>query len=197
MRGLTVGGFPRWQGCGSVSSSLSRGQRERPRGNHPTKFQGCHSPCTGHCPPEPPTCRQPPPHPRAVPPATCGVDTPQHAWLRDRVPWCPRPQPRSGSHLAVSYAATFFFFFPPVKKPSYFGPVEKFLFPAGFRGFLFFFFLFSAFLSFRGKMNRFSLLGSRFLLQLGPAAQRGGRGPGMLLPHCWLFGASIKQRGQR
>lgn len=130
-------------------------------------------------------------------------DTPQHAWLRPHIPQCPRPLRRPGfaaghtSPFPMWQLYFFYYFFSQQKTPLILGWLKGFFFQQAFRCF-FFFFLFSAFLSCRGKMKQFSLLGSCFLLQLGPAPQRGGRerGPEMLLPHCRVFGASSKQGGQ-
>lgn len=161
-----------------TASALSIVPQSHPRVGSPLPTPGAvfPPPMVGHTA----TCVAPSPHPPVSP-------SPAPAWLR------------SGSHLAISYVATLFFlfFFSQQKTPLILGWLKGFFFQQAFRCF-FFFFLFSAFLSCRGKMKQFSLLGSCFLLQLGPAPQRGGRerGPEMLLPHCRVFGASSKQGGQ-
>lgn len=99
----------------------------------------------------------------------------------------PVPIPSCRSLLTVSYAAACFVLFDfSNQNPLILRWVKScfFLNTFSFGGY----FLFSAFLSFRGKMNRFSL---------APAAPERGQGSGMLLPYCRVFGVSSKQGGQR
>lgn len=200
MRGASRGG----RGWGPSPPTCPKGSGNIPSGNCPPKHQGCHSICTEHRPPEPPTCGQPPPHPGGCVSPTRGGT---HRNTRGSVPTSPCvPVPCAGlasqrvtprHFLCGNLLYFFYFFFSQQKTPLILGWLKGFFFQQAFRCF-FFFFLFSAFLSCRGKMKQFSLLGSCFLLQLGPAPQRGGRerGPEMLLPHCRVFGASSKQGGQ-